>query len=222
MHSELILTNDGSHTILIPQLDVTFHSRHGAVQESLHVFIDAGLHYTWTQEEGNRATTTIFELGLGTGLNALLTCAEAVKQQRRVVYTAIEPFPLADGITDALNYNDPAGYLERIHKAPWNQLTEINEYFSIEKSTLKFEQAGGSYQLVYFDAFGPEVQPELWSVNSFLKLFDMMKPGAVLTTYCSKSEVRRNMTAAGLKVIKIQGPWGKREMVRAMRPVHRL
>ncbi|RYY26760.1 MAG: SAM-dependent methyltransferase [Chitinophagaceae bacterium] len=223
MERKLLLTGDGSHTILVPDLDITYHSRHGALQESVHVFIEAGLNYVM---KGKTTPCAIFELGFGTGLNALLTCMEAHDHNREINYTAIEPFPLERELVNQLNYaallqrDDAALYESLIHDASWNGRTKIHEHFTLTKYDHTLEQmpVNGSYDLVYFDAFSPTSQPALWAQDSFEKIFAILRPGGVLTTYCSRSIVRRTMTAVGFKVEKIPGPWGKREMVRAHKP----
>lgn len=211
---ELIITSDGSHTIGIPELGVTYHSTHGAVQESMHVFIEAGLKYCWNKTQENESTK-IFELGFGTGLNALLSCDAAVKTKRKINYTTVEAYPLSTEITSSLNYDDPKGYLKNIHAAEWDKEVQVNEYFILIKKLHSFQQSKGNFDLVYYDAFAPATQPDLWSIEAFTTVYTMLNQGGILTTYCSKSEVRRNMKAAGLKVEKIPGPLGKREMVRA-------
>lgn len=229
---ELLLTKDGSHTVIVPSLDITYRSRHGAIQESLHVFIEAGLKYKWSIDErwsGDSAEIMyIFELGFGTGLNALLTATEAIAVRRKIFYVTIEPEPLEPEMAGLLNYNDTSGYLQKMHAAPWGMPVSIHPWFTFTKyrSTLAdfdfnitgtnhFLSKGPVFDLVYFDAFGPLTQPELWSAESFMKIASIMKTGAILTTYCSKSVVRKTMAGAGLVVKKIQGPYGKREMVRA-------
>jgi tRNA U34 5-methylaminomethyl-2-thiouridine-forming methyltransferase MnmC len=228
---ELLLTKDGSHTVIVPSLDITYRSRHGAVQESLHVFIDAGLKYKWSTDPGwatdSEKVMQIFELGFGTGLNALLTAKEALISGQKISYTTIEPDPLEPALAGLLNYEDPGGYLQKMHGAEWGTPVDIHPCFTFTKhrSTLAdFDphfihtdsvEAEPVFDLVYFDAFGPLTEPGLWSAESFKKVVSFMKEGAVLTTYCSKSVVRKTMMGTGLKVKKIQGPYGKREMVRA-------
>ncbi|RYG43796.1 MAG: SAM-dependent methyltransferase [Chitinophagaceae bacterium] len=218
---------------MIPSLDITYRSRHGAVQESLHVFIDAGLKYKWLSEnewtDDPEKVMQVFELGFGTGLNALLTAKEALSFKRKISYITIEPEPLEPEMAILLNYKDEAGYLKKMHQAEWNTPVEIHSWFKFTKfkttladfnlhdNAVGFPTAGAIFDLVYFDAFGPLTQPELWSGQSFAKVASMMKTGAILTTYCSKSVVRKTMMAAGFTVKKIQGPYGKREMVRAMK-----
>ena len=221
----------GSYTVAIPSLDITYRSRNGAVQESLHVFIEAGLKYKCTMDPvftgDQQHVIQLFEMGFGTGLNALLTAKEALALKRKISYTTIEPEPLEAEIVQQLKYEDSAGYLRKMHDAAWGVAIDLHPYFTFTKyrSTLaafdisfladNFDKVGPVLDVVYIDAFGPLTQPELWSADSFSKIASWMKPGAVLTTYCSKSVVRRTMMGVGLQVKKIPGPYGKREMVRA-------
>jgi tRNA U34 5-methylaminomethyl-2-thiouridine-forming methyltransferase MnmC len=229
MQRKLILTSDGSHTISLPELNVTYHSIHGAIQESKHVFIEAGL-------KGlipiNTTALNIFEVGFGTGLNALLTIIEAERLQKRINYEAVEQFPLDANETVSLNYckqldrEDLQPVFDELHSSEWEKKTNIINGFSFKKSkcsllNLPVRQAGsethGAFDLIYFDAFAPGVQPELWTKEIFEKMFAMLRPGGVLVTYSSKGEVRRAMQAAGFVVEKLPGPLRKREMVRAVK-----
>lgn len=222
MQRSIVTTRDGSHTISIPAMQVTYHSIHGAIQESEHVFIHAGLeHVSFSTDKPLR----IFEMGFGTGLNALLTLAWAIDHKKNIDYTAIEPFPLENEETRTLNY---AGQLdnvtlqtdfEKIHAAGWDELVLINDHFSLRKikDSLEAVRFDSSFDLIYYDAFAPTAQPELWTEEIFSKLFKATNEGGVLVTYCSKSVVQRAMRAAGWQVEKIPGPHGKREMVRATR-----
>ncbi|MFC0773707.1 tRNA (5-methylaminomethyl-2-thiouridine)(34)-methyltransferase MnmD [Terrimonas alba] len=215
-----VITKDGSHTVSVPEMNVTYHSLHGAIQESLHVFIDAGFRYTLSNL--NKLDIYIFEMGFGTGLNALLTFIETEKLNINVHYTAVELFPLQHEETNALNYceqlqrSDLKPVFEQIHQCEWERDISITSFFTLHKvknSLLNFNSST-SQHLIYFDAFAPSAQPELWTKEVFEKLVRMMHPGGVLITYCSKGDVRRAMQAAGFIVEKIPGPPGKREMVR--------
>lgn len=218
MERILQATADGSHTISIPDLQVTYHSRHGAIQESMHVFIEAGLRYKIKSTE---AALSILEMGFGTGLNALLTLLE--QQDREIWYESLEAYPLPVETAMQLNYAEllsqetAAANFEKIQQAAWNEAVSISASFQLLKRELKLEAftPDRRYDLIYFDAFAPTAQPALWSESVFKKLFDSLRTGGILVTYCSKGDVRRAMQAAGFRVEKIAGPPGKREMVRA-------
>ncbi len=168
----------------------------------------------------------VLEIGLGTGLNALLTLLEADKHRNRIYYTALEPYPLETPITESLNYcellNAPAYQkrFEKIHNCPWEEMIEISEFFRLTKKKCRLQDYSSNevFSLVYYDAFAPSAQPELWTREIFEKLLSMMLPESVLVTYCSKGDVRRAMQAAGFIVEKLPGPPGKREILRAVKP----
>lgn len=213
-----ILTRDGSHTIAIPENGVTYHSVHGAIQESRHVFIDAG----WKRVSGRLAAQelAVFEMGFGTGLNAFLTAIEAVANRQPVTYTAVELYPLPWEEAGLLNYTESlghAGLFRQLHECPWNEEVRINDFFTLQKlpTDLSFFSTSQRFDLVYYDAFAPSAQPELWTKEAFEKLFVLLYKNAALVTYCSKSNVRRALIAAGFSVEKLPGPAGKREMLRA-------
>ncbi|MDF2186860.1 tRNA (5-methylaminomethyl-2-thiouridine)(34)-methyltransferase MnmD [Paraflavitalea sp. CAU 1676] len=218
-----MITADGSATIAIPDMQVTYHSKHGAVQESEHVFLAAGL----TPLLRQHTTLRIFEMGFGTGLNALLTLIQAASQQQMIHYQSVEAYPLEPAITDQLNYieqlqrPDLTDEFHQLHTSPWGQSTTITPWFTLVKfHTSLFDLPPiEPVHLIYYDAFAPGAQPELWTTDAFAQLFNLLLPGGVLVTYCSKGDVRRAMQAAGFVVEKIPGPPGKREMVRAHRPI---
>lgn len=219
---EIRVTGDGSVTIAIPKLQVTYHSKHGAIQESMHVFIETGLKPLLHRHE----TLCIFEMGFGTGLNALLTLREAARHQQKIHYQAVEAFPLEKEITAHLNYAEQLQQpelkpvLEALHTAPWNQPLALTPWFTLQKNHTSLFNFSTSqlFHLIYYDAFAPNAQPELWTREAFTQLFNSLAPGGVLVTYCSKGDVRRAMQAAGFTIEKIPGPPGKREMVRAGKP----
>lgn len=216
-----VVTKDGSHTISIPERNVTYHSLHGAIQESRHVFIEAGLLHSGLFDYAG--VHEVLEMGFGTGLNALLTLAEADQHRNRLYYTAIELYPLSEAETSGLNYCEQLGLppyqplFTRMHACAWEEMTEITEYFRLTKTKRDLTEFTSDrlFSVVYFDAFAPNAQPELWTPEVFRKLYDMMRADGVLVTYCSKGSVRRALQAAGFTVEKIPGPPGKREMVRA-------
>ena len=217
---QTVLTEDGSHTLYVPELDEHYHSVHGAVQESNHVFIKTGFHAS------DFETTDILEIGFGTGLNAILTLLEAVKLKKKVRYTTLEFYPLKKDLIEELNYpaklslNDNTEDYWVIQNASWleseGEFTEVNEYFSIRKLYVDFTKFkfNDSYNLIYFDAFAPDKQPEMWDSNLFDCIASATVQDGVLTTYCAKGVVRRALIAAGFNVERLPGPPGKREMLR--------
>jgi tRNA U34 5-methylaminomethyl-2-thiouridine-forming methyltransferase MnmC len=218
---KIVITGDGSHSIAIPELHVAYHSIHGAIQESKHVFINAGLKYLIANTSSS--PLTIFEMGFGTGLNAFLTVIEAKNQKIKIQYIAVEQFPITPEEAASLNYPDVldhADLFHTIHECRWNEAVSVNEYFTLKKvetNLLNFTSSQ-HFNLVYYDAFAPGAQPELWTKGIFEKIFHMLEPNGVLVTYCSKGDVRRAMIDAGFTVKKLPGPPGKREMLRATSP----
>jgi len=217
---EIITTGDGSHSVSIPDMHVTYHSVHGAIQESMHVFIEAGLKNLPAQ-----ARLNIFEVGFGTGLNALLTIIAAEKLNTEIYYETVEQFPLDGSETRLLNYckqldrGDLESVFELLHDCEWEKKINVIENFSFKRSKtnlLNFETSQ-TFELIYYDAFAPNVQPELWTKEVFEKMIAMLRPGGILVTYCSKGDVRRAMQAAAFVVEKLPGPKGKREMIRGTR-----
>ena len=221
MNRKIIITKDGSPSIEAGS-GITYHSTHGAIQESQHIYIREGFRHLAPGKE----PVHIFEMGMGTGLNVILTLLEAERVSRPVIYETIEAFPLEPDHLAALNYctllnrPDLQNSFEAIHSSPWEEPVRLSHSFTFykaEKNLLDctLRQPAG---LVYFDAFAPDVQPELWSRPVFEKLYTQLLPGALLLTYCSKGEVRRSMLAAGFQVTKLPGPPGKKEILRATKP----
>lgn len=216
MELQLQHTEDGSDTLYLPQLDEHYHSVHGAIQESQHVFIRHGLNLF-----SERKCVKIFEIGFGTGLNALLSLDFAVAHRMNVDYYAIEKYPLDESVYGRLNYaNAIGGYgfeYTLMHEAEWGGRTSIADAFNLTKikADLTNSNIGNGYDLVYQDAFAPDKQPEMWTADVFEKLYEAMSKCGVLVTYSAKGQVRRNMQAAGFTVERLPGPPGKREMLRA-------
>ena len=228
MEKSLIITKDGSHTVSIPEMNVSYHSLHGAIQESGHVFINQGLRFF--QNYNAAAEIHVLEMGFGTGLNALLSLMEA-GSNLSIHYTAIELFPLTIGEAKTLNYceqlkrEDLLPSFEKMHQCEWERDVAINPFFAIHKLQLSllniknsnfFHNSSLRPDIIYFDAFAPAAQPELWTKEVFEMLYAILKDNGILVTYCSKGVVRRAMQAAGFVVEKVPGPPGKREIVRAL------
>ncbi|RIV22215.1 hypothetical protein DYU11_14350 [Fibrisoma montanum] len=218
--TRLVLTADGSHSIYSEETRQHYHSIHGAWQESRRVFIELGLQEAFGRFSDEPIRS--FEMGFGTGLNALLTAQEAEQRQRYVHHTAIEAYPVPLDEAHQLNFDQLLGtnYLHQLHEADWNQIVQIHPFFSLIKvhGMLQEFQTVDRFHLIYFDAFAPEAQPELWTETVFRQMADILLPGGMLTTYCSKGYVQRNLKAVGFHVEKHSGPAYKREVIRAVKP----
>ncbi len=215
MQTEIKITEDGSHTLFVPEIDECYHSTHGAIQESRHIFIEAGL------KQSSKKELSVLEIGFGTGLNAFLTLLEAEKERKTIHFKCLELFPVTVDNISQLNYPqlldvDKKTYFQDIHNCEWNKSAKISTRFDIEKTQVDFTHyvCSDFFDVCYFDAFSPEKQPEMWTEKSFKMLFDHANPNAVITTYCAKGSVRRAMKAAGFEVERLPGPPGKREMLR--------
>lgn len=213
---QLKITEDGSHTLYVPEIDECYHSTHGSVQESNLIFI----HYGFL--ESKEEEINILEIGFGTGLNAFLTLVEAEKLAKKVNYTALELYPVETSKAILLNYpelieNSKRADFETLHTSTWNIEMEISPNFRLNKIKGDFTKTNFSdkFDVIYFDAFSPEKQPEMWTPELFRKLYLCSSENAVLTTYCCKGEVKRAMKEAGFLIEKLPGPIGKREILRA-------
>ncbi len=209
-------TDDGSATLYVPQLDEHYHSVKGAHTESQHIFIDMGLRASVVEEP------CVLEVGFGTGLNALLTMKEAMAVQRRVLYTGIELYPLTWEEIQPLGYSTHPLF-EQLHCVPWEETINISPQFALRKVkadvNVFLQETKERFDVVYYDAFAPEKQPEMWSEALFARLYGVMNKGGVLTTYCAKGVVRRMLQQIGFRVERLPGPpGGKREILRAIVP----
>jgi tRNA U34 5-methylaminomethyl-2-thiouridine-forming methyltransferase MnmC len=233
----IITTSDGSKTIQIEDWNEQYHSIHGAVQEAKHVFIKHGLHFVCNAsgssdgiqgsqnailEDVDHKKIAILELGFGTGLNAFLTLIEAEKLKQPVHYIGIEAYPVHNAELEQLNYATmiSGGYekiFQQLHEASWEENHEISSYFQLVKQKKLFKEIKANEQcdIIYFDAFGPRVQPELWTEAMFKLMFDVLRENGILVTYSAKGSVRRAMQSVGFDVERLPGPPGKREMLRA-------
>ncbi|MBN1951068.1 MAG: tRNA (5-methylaminomethyl-2-thiouridine)(34)-methyltransferase MnmD [Bacteroidales bacterium] len=220
MRTEIKKTRDGSSTLFVPELNEHYHSVNGAVQESRHVFLRMGL------QAVEKDRLRILETGFGTGLNALLTYL-AADNRIKIHYCTLEKYPLGWEKVSAMRYEEflkltsaEKEIFRKMHHCKWGQGVAVTEHFSLEKIETNFldYRSEVPFDLVYFDAFAPDVQPELWTGEVFLQMHEMLLPGGILVTYCAKGEVRRRMVRAGFRVERLPGPPGKREMLRATRP----
>ncbi|MDR0367902.1 MAG: tRNA (5-methylaminomethyl-2-thiouridine)(34)-methyltransferase MnmD [Bacteroidales bacterium] len=218
---KIILTEDGSSSLFVETLNEHYHSIHGAVQESMHIFIQAGL---LCEQLKDLQTVNILEIGLGSGLNALLTYFSALNANKKVRYTAIEKYPLSFHEVQLLNYphfmahTSAENVFRQIHTSEWGTTEAFSAHFSLckhQQSATETAYPADTFNLVYFDAFSPDVQPELWSEELFKKIYQSMKPESVLLTYSTKGTVKRALKNADFQIEKLPGPKGKREILRA-------
>ena len=215
---KLLLTEDGSHTMYSAQFGEAYHSSRGALTESSHIFISSGLSAVTGKE------INVFEVGFGTGLNAFLSWIHAEVNQLQINYTSIELYPVALDLLSDINYSalfpGHETKFAALHKTPWDQPEKLSSHFTLHKlhqSVFDTALPSFSQNIIFFDAFSPEKQPELWSADVFRKMYDLLTIGGILVTYCSKGYVRRNMKEAGFTVEKLPGPLGKHEIVRAFK-----
>ncbi|MDX2361441.1 MAG: tRNA (5-methylaminomethyl-2-thiouridine)(34)-methyltransferase MnmD [Crocinitomicaceae bacterium] len=219
MKRTVIATTDGSKTIYIEEMDETYHSSHGAIQEAKHVFIKNGL------EVLESDSIRVFELGFGTGLNALLTCKFANDADRFIEYHGIEAFPVSLEMASEMDYpslieGDYSPHFESIHSNKRDDLIEITDKFSLKKIEAKIQKVEldpDYYDIVFFDAFGPRAQSEMWEMEILKKMYDALKVNGVLVTYCAQGQFKRNLKALGFTVESLPGPPGKREMTKAIK-----
>nr|WP_199002464.1 tRNA (5-methylaminomethyl-2-thiouridine)(34)-methyltransferase MnmD [Flavobacterium sp. ASV13] len=221
MKREIIKTLDGSTTIHLEEWNESYHSKHGAIQEAKHVFIKNGLSLF------DNNPVSILEIGFGTGLNAFITFLESEQKQQQIDYAGVEAYPVNADEVLAMNYVAELDALEfdkifqKMHKTEWDRKIEISSKFSLTKRKQFFDEIDDFeiFDLIYFDAFGYRVQPELWSTEIFRKMYNSLKPNGVLVTYAARGVVKRSMIEVGFTVEKLAGPPGKREMFRASKKV---
>lgn len=219
MKRKIITTGDGSSTIYLEDWNEHYHSKHGAIQEAYHVFLKQGL---FPLQQTN---CSILEMGFGTGLNAFITFLEARKNKWIIDYVGVEAFPVAKNELSYLNYVEllnethSGDIFTKMHDISWNETHQLSSFFKLEKQQKDFFEIDdkAKYNLIYFDAFGPRVQPELWTAQLFKKMFAALVGQGVLVTYSAKGSVRRALQEVGFIVERLQGPPGKREMLRAKR-----
>lgn len=215
---EIFETQDGSHSILSNKYGVSYHSKYGAIRESRHVFIETGLYHKALQQKN----LAVLELGFGTGLNALLTFQEALQHQWTVYYEAVEAYPIEAAQASQLNYpsllkeDRLQSVFDTMHQSNWEEKQLLSTYFTFRKTrktfqTIDYQQ---EFDIIYFDAFAPNAQPELWELPMIQKLYQALREEGVLVTYCAKGSVKRAFKEVGFLVEALPGPPGKREMTR--------
>tara|TARA_R110002049_G_scaffold4377_9_gene30566 strand:- start:4121 stop:4789 length:669 start_codon:yes stop_codon:yes gene_type:complete len=218
---EILITSDGSTTIHLPDWDEQYHSKHGAIQESYHVFLRSG----FDRIIENNSDISILEIGFGTGLNAFITLLEAEKNAIKINYVGVEAYPISAEEVTKLNYVKELGVVEKqnlfdnMHAVSWEQKNIISDTFQLTKRKQFFQdiEDENAFDLIYFDAFGAQNQPELWTEDIFLRMYNAIKNNGILVTYSAKGSVRRAMQSVGFSVERIPGPPGKREMLRAVK-----
>lgn len=218
MKREIVTTGDGSKSINIPEWNEQYHSKHGALNEALHVFIEMGLKDTLSRKRDTKTPIHILEYGFGTGLNAMVTAQ--YETEHSIHYTGLEAYPVSLEHALEVNYGallNQEELYKKLHEAPWNEPVVLQERFTIDKQQRKFQEVDEveQFDLIYYDAFGPRVQPDLWTIDIFKAAFRALKPGGILTTYCAQGQARRNMVEVGFTVERLPGPPAKREMLRA-------
>tara|TARA_R110000868_G_scaffold52950_9_gene166659 strand:- start:723 stop:1442 length:720 start_codon:yes stop_codon:yes gene_type:complete len=227
LERKIVITADGSSTIHLPDWDEQYHSKHGAIQEANHVFIKHGFNHYLSLYPDVKHPISILEIGFGTGLNAFITLLEAEKRQVAVDYTGVEGYPVGMDEINQLNYPttleviDKAHIFRHLHELSWENNHMISSFFCLTKQKKFFSEIEeiNTFNIIYFDAFGARVQPELWTEAIFQKMYDVLQPNGILVTYAAKGSVRRAMQTVGFKVEKLPGPPGKREMLRARKEV---
>ena len=215
MSNKLVITNDGSHSIFNPEVNETYHSKHGAIVEAEYVFIKNGL------LAENKKQFSILEVGFGTGLNALLTAQKAQQKKIAINYHGIELYPVPKESYIQLNFTELIGEekskLLNLHECNWEEEHVINKFFKLTKNEIALENytSKTKFDIIYFDAFSPEKQAELWTAEVFQNMYDLLKEDGFLITYCAKGVVKRTMKAVGFEIVVLDGPPGKRQMTRA-------
>jgi len=221
MHLEVRTTEDGSSTLYVPALNEHYHSTHGAVQEAMHVYLGAALEPALAS---GKSPVRVLEIGFGTGLNALLTLQRGLTTPVAVAYDTIEKYPLSGEVIASLQAEryllnpELLEFYEQLHAAAWDEAVPLLPRFLLRKITGALQEthlAANHYDVIYFDAFAPEKQPDMWTDEVFAQLYEAAAPGCLLTSYCAKGSFRRSLKAAGWLIEKLPGPAGKREMTRA-------
>lgn len=219
MRREIIITADGSSSISVPELNEHYHSVNGAIAEANHIYINAGFNKVEIE------SINILEIGFGTGLNSLLTLMKSIKENKTVFYQGVEAYPVTETELSALNYIDKlnaeeySDIYELMHKSNWEEDIRITDNFTLLKQNKSFTEIDDldKFDLIYFDAFGPDVQPELWTEDVFERMYKSLNPNGILVTYSSKGIVKRALRSVGFIVKRLDGPKGKRHMLRAIK-----
>lgn len=221
---EIFETKDGSHSLLLPEMNETYHSTHGAKTESNYVFIDKGLRY-YRSINPDHEVVRILEIGFGTGLNPWLTALEAGAEKIKVEFTSLEKFPLEPEVTSQLNYADTHDadskrIFKKIHESTWDMSEQVTGYFSLKKMNTDIHTfLGGAemFDIIYFDAFAPSKQPDMWTPKVLEKMYSLLSSQGVFTTYCAQGQFKRDLKSVGFIIEELEGPPGKKEMTRGIK-----
>lgn len=217
MIRKVINTDDGSTTIYLPEMDEHYHSTHGAIQEARHVFIESGLNVI------DKKDIHVFEMGFGTGLNAILSYEFAQKLNKKIIFHGIEAYPVEHELVQSLNYKDLLEsnlheVFDKMHSIEWNRDERITDSFTLMKIHSKIEDydlLAEKYDIIFFDAFGPRAQKAMWTNEILSKMEAGLQKGGILVTYCAQGQFKRNLKELGFRTERLPGPPGKREMTRA-------
>jgi len=219
---EIFETQDGSHSIFSSEFGVPYHSKYGAIQETQHVFIDAALRFKAVVQKD----IAILEMGFGTGLNAYMTYLEATKRNLSIQYITYEAYPLSYEQITALNYPEllqtteaEQQFFQTMHQIDWNKMISTDDHFTIQKMHRQFHEVNykSQFDIIYFDAFAPNAQPDLWEKPLLEKMYQALRPNGIFVTYCAKGSVKRTLKSLGFEIEALPGPPGKREMTRAIK-----
>ncbi|WP_133406970.1 tRNA (5-methylaminomethyl-2-thiouridine)(34)-methyltransferase MnmD [Parashewanella tropica] len=220
---QLHITKDGSHTLINPSLEESYHAYNGAHTESQYVYIQCGLEYYISNRSDSRDPITILEFGFGTGLNALLTLQHCTHSNTRVHYISLEPFPVPAATALQLNYTDNLAQpypelFRQLHTCEWNNTVKITENFELKKLNQKLHETKlepNSIDIIFYDAFAPSKQPDAWEKQLFEKCFEALKPNGLLVSYCANGQFKRDLKSIGFTLDQCKGPMGRREITRA-------
>ena len=218
---EIQNTADGSPTLFVPSLNESYHSHKGALSESQYVYIECGLQYF--AQVNSSEKIRVFEVGFGTGLNAVLSWQFAASDQQKIEYETVEAFPILPEIWQKLHYfqsQQEKEIFQKLHEMDWGSDQAVDEFFTFKKfdSTLESIETSGAYDVIFFDAFAPSKQADIWRIENLEKIFHSMNPSGVLVTYCSQGQFKRNLKQLGFEVEVLPGALEKKEMVRAIKP----
>lgn len=221
---EIIETKDGSSSLYLPEMDETYHSTHGALTEALYVFLDKALE-AYLSAFPEKKKIRILEIGFGTGLNAWLTAIHVKGKDYQVEYSSLEKFPVSEEVVSKLNYTkdrseDEKNLFAQVHDVVWNQPVQIHEGFTlekVEKDVFDFPIKPDQFDVIYFDAFAPSKQPEMWSLEVLQKMYDCLSEGGVFSTYCAQGQFKRDLKSVGFQLESLDGPPGKKEMTRGFK-----